>query len=85
MPDFLPPDLQAQRQQVADLATTILVPLRDDPLLTPESRAAQVRSVSQAAGLYALTQTDTTPELTLLVLRETLAQHGVGQIGRAHV
>ncbi len=80
MPDFLPPDLQAQRQQVADLAATVLVPLRDDPSLTPECRAAQVRAVSQAAGLYALTQTEAAPELTLLVLRETLAQHGVGHL-----
>ena len=80
MPDFLTPELQAQRQQVAELATSTLVPLRDDPLLSPESRAAQVRAVSQAAGLYALTQTDATPELTLLVLRETLAQHGVGHL-----
>ena len=80
MPDFLTPELQAQRQQVADLATTTLVALRDNPALTPESRAAQVRAASQAAGLFALTQIDTTPELTLLVLRETLAQLGVGHL-----
>jgi acyl-CoA dehydrogenase len=80
MPDFLSPALQAQRQQVADLATRSLIPLRDNPSLTPESRAAQVREASKAAGLFALTQIDTTPELTLLVLRETLAQHGVGHL-----
>jgi acyl-CoA dehydrogenase len=80
MPDFLSPALQAQRSQVADLALHSLVPLRDNPSLTPESRAAQVREASKAAGLFALTQIDTTPELTLLVLRETLAQHGVGHL-----
>ena len=80
MPDFLPPDLTARRDQVAELARSTLLPLRDDTTLSTADRAAKVRDASKAAGLFGLTQTADTPELLLLVLRETLAQWGVGHL-----
>ena len=80
MPDFLSPELQALRAQVADLATGRLQPLRDDAALADDLRFAQVRDAAKAAGLYGLTQDRSTPALTLLVVRETLAQHGVGHL-----
>ncbi|MFN0185819.1 MAG: acyl-CoA dehydrogenase family protein [Aquabacterium sp.] len=80
MPDFLPPDLQARRDAVADLARHVLAPLRDDTALGTAERAARVRAASQAAGLYGLTQADDSAELLLLVVRETLARHCVAQL-----
>jgi acyl-CoA dehydrogenase len=80
MPDSLSPALAALRDRVADLACQHLVPLRDNPHLSPAERAAQVRMLSKAAGLFGLTQAVHTPELSLLVARETLAQHGVGHL-----
>ncbi len=81
MPDCLSDEQQALRDRVAQLASTTLVPLRDDGQLTPPQRAARVREASKAAGLFGLTQDPATPALTLLVLRETLARHGVGHLG----
>ena len=80
MPDNLSPALAALQQQWADLAQHALAQLRDDDSLAPAARAAQVRELSKAAGLFTLTQTAGTPELTLLVARETLAMHGVGHL-----
>ncbi len=80
MPDFLPTELQTLRTQVAQLATDTLVPLRDDASLSRDERVAQVRAASKAAGLFGLTQAPDTSELQLLVVRETLAQHGVGHL-----
>ncbi len=80
MPDGLPPALVALRDSVADLARHALVPLRDDLQLAPDTRAAQVRALCKAAGLFNLTQAADTRALTLLVARETLAQHGVGHL-----
>lgn len=80
MPDFLSVDLQALQAQMAELATSTLAPLRDDPTLEAATRARRVRAASKAAGLYGLTQAPGTPELQLLVVREALAQHGVGHL-----
>jgi alkylation response protein AidB-like acyl-CoA dehydrogenase len=81
MPDSLSPALATLQQQWADLAQHALAQLRDDDSLSPAARAARVRELSKAAGLFTLTQTADTPELTLLVARETLAMHGVGHLG----
>lgn len=80
MPDCLPPALSDLRDRVADLARHPLAALRDDDSLTAAARAARVREAAKAAGLFSLTQTADTPALTLLVARETLAQHGVGHL-----
>lgn len=80
MPDFLPDALCSLRDRVATLAREQLAPLRDDDRLTPAARAAQVRQAAKAAGLFGLTQDPDTSELSLLVARETLAQHGVGHL-----
>lgn len=80
MPDCLSPALCALRERVADLARDSLAALRDNDQLTPDARAEQVRALSKAAGLFGLTQAADTPELDLLVARETLAQHGVGHL-----
>lgn len=80
MPDFLSAELQATRERVAQLAAETLAPLRDDATLSPEARAARVREAAKAAGIFGLTQAGDTPELTLLVVRETLAQQGVGHL-----
>ncbi len=80
MPDCLSPALTSLRDRVASLACHDLAPLRDDERLDPAGRAAQVRALSKAAGVFGLTQAADTPELTLLVVRETLAQHGVGHL-----
>ena len=77
MPDFLGNDLTALRDRVATLAQGPLAALRDDATLTPADLAARVRALSKQAGLFTLTQADDTPALTLLVVRETLARHGV--------
>jgi hypothetical protein len=77
VPDFLSPELQAFRDRIEQLATGTLIGLRDDAALEPATRAAKVRDASRAAGVYGLTQADDTPALTLLVVRETLARHGV--------
>ncbi|MBL8351279.1 MAG: acyl-CoA dehydrogenase [Burkholderiaceae bacterium] len=80
MPDSLSAALCALRDRTAALARDHLVALRDDDRLTPGERAARVRGLSKAAGLFTLTQTADTPDLTLLVARETLAIHGVGHL-----
>jgi alkylation response protein AidB-like acyl-CoA dehydrogenase len=80
MPDCLSPALATLRDRVADLARHALVPLRDNTHLSPAERATQVRGLSKAAGLFGLTQAANTPELDLLVARETLALHGVGHL-----
>jgi alkylation response protein AidB-like acyl-CoA dehydrogenase len=80
MPDNLPPALTLLRDRVAELARHTLAALRDDARLTPVARAAQVRVLSKAAGLFGLTQAADTPALSMLVARETLAQHGVGHL-----
>ena len=56
MPDSLSPALATLREHVADLARHALVPLRDNEHLSPAERAAQVRVLSKAAGLFGLTQ-----------------------------
>ena len=80
MPDFLSPELQAFRDRIDQLATGTLVGLRDDASLDAAERAARVRAASKAAGVYGLTQDESTPALTLLVARDTLASHGVGHL-----
>ena len=80
MPEFLSPDLQAFRDRVATLARDTLTALRDDPQLAPSVRTQRVRDASQAAGIYTLTQVRDTPALTMLVVRDTLASHGVGSL-----
>ena len=80
MPEFLSPDLQAFRDRVATLARDTLTGLRDDPQLAPSVRTQRVRDASQAAGIYTLTQVRDTPALTMLVVRDTLASHGVGSL-----
>lgn len=80
MPDSLSPELCALRDCVADLAQHRLAPLRDDGRITAAELAARVRELSKAAGLFTLTQAADTPELSLLVARETLAMHGVGHL-----
>lgn len=80
MPDCLSPALCALRERIADLARDSLAALRDNDQLAPDARAEQVRALSKAAGLFGLTQAADTPELDLLVARETLAQHGVGHL-----
>ena len=80
MPDFLSPELQAFHERIDQLATGTLVGLRHDASLDPAERAARVRAASKAAGVYGLTQDETTPALTLLVARDTLASHGVGHL-----
>jgi len=80
MPDGLSPALCALRERVADLARDSLAALRDNDQLTSDARTEQVRARSKAAGLFGLTQAAGTPELDLLVARETLAQHGVGHL-----
>ncbi|MEI8302209.1 MAG: acyl-CoA dehydrogenase [Burkholderiales bacterium] len=80
MPEFLSPELTALRDRVASLASDTLAALRDDAALSPADRAARVRAASKAAGIYHLTQAADTPELTLLVVRETLALHNTGHL-----
>jgi len=80
VPDFLSPELQAFRDRIDQLATGTLVGLRDDASLDAAERAARVRAASKAAGVYGLTQDESTPALTLLVARDTLASHGVGHL-----
>ena len=80
MPDCLSPALSALRERITDLARDALVPLRDNDQLAPDARAAQVRLLSKAAGLFGLTQANDTPALTMLVARETLARYGVGHL-----
>jgi acyl-CoA dehydrogenase len=80
MPDQLNDTLAALRDGVAALAQGPLATLRDDAALAPAALAAQVRVLSRAAGLYGLTQDETTPALTLLVARETLARHDAGHL-----
>lgn len=80
MPEFLSPELQDLRERAAKVATDSLIALRDDPQLEPAARALEIRNASRAAGVYGLTQSHSTPALTLLVVRETLASHGVGHL-----
>ncbi len=80
MPDFLSAELQARRAALTDLCTGTLQRLRDDASLSDGERATRVRTASKAAGVFELTQSSHTPELLLLVVRETLAQHGVGHL-----
>jgi acyl-CoA dehydrogenase len=80
MPDFLSDDLAALRDRVAALAQGPLAALRDDATLSDAERAARVRALAKDAGLFGLTQNHTTPALTLLVARETLARHGANHL-----
>ena len=80
MPDFLNHDLAALHDRVAALARGPLAALRDDDTLAPAGRAAQVRALSKDAGLFGLLQDGSTPALTVLVVRETLARHNVGHL-----
>jgi len=80
MPDFLSHDLSTLRERVATLARGPLAALRDDDALAPAARAAQVRALSKDAGLFGLLQDSSTPALTVLVVRETLARHNVGHL-----
>ena len=79
MPEFLSPELNSLRESVTALATGTLSMLRDDASLSAGNRAARVRAASLEAGLYDLTRT-ATPALTMLVVREALASHGVGHL-----
>ena len=80
VPELLTPDLIALRDRVLKLADETLAPLRDDEALQAAQRGAAVREASKAAGVYGLTQSDDTPALTLLVVREALASRGVGHL-----
>ena len=80
MPDFLSHDLSTLRERVATLARGPLAALRDDAALAPADLAAQVRGLSKEACLFGLLQDTSTPALTVLVVRETLARHNVGHL-----
>lgn len=80
MPEFLSAELVALRDRASALARDVLAGLRDDTNLDAATRAARVRAASKAAGIYGLTQSADTPALTLLVVRDTLASHGVGHL-----
>lgn len=80
MPELLTPDLIALRDRALKLADDTLAPLRDDAALEPAQRATRVREASKAAGVYGLTQSDDTPALTSLVVREALASRGVSHL-----
>jgi acyl-CoA dehydrogenase len=80
MPDFLSDDLAVLRDRTAALAQGPLAALRDDATLSDAERAARVRALAKDAGLFGLTQNHTTPALTLLVARETLARHGANHL-----
>ena len=80
MPEFLSTELQQLRESSAALARDSLLALRDNARLDAGTRAQQVRAASKAAGIYHLTQDEHTTELALLVVRETLASHGVGHL-----
>lgn len=80
MPELLSAELIALRDRVRALADGPLTELRDDASLSDVDRAARVREASKAAGVYALTQHDDTPALTMVVARETLAWRGVAML-----
>ena len=80
MPEFLSDELKSLRDRVASLATGELAAVRDAADLPAAEAAARVRGASKAAGVYALTQTEGVSELALLVVRETLARHGVSHL-----
>ena len=80
MPEFLSDELKSLRDRVASLATGELAAVRDATGLAAGDAAARVREASKAAGVYALTQTEGVSELALLVVRETLAHHGVSHL-----
>lgn len=84
MPEQLPPELVTLRDRIDELARTVLVPLRDDELLSSRERADRVRGASKAIGLYGLTQPGAdgsrASALALVVARDTLGAHGVGHL-----
>ena len=91
VPEFLSPALLAWRDRAERLATDELIPLREDPTLGSNLRRDGVRAASKRAGVHALTQGEfadgphqgegaAEPALRLLVVREALARHGVGQV-----
>ena len=80
MPEFISDELKELRQRAASLSTDALIALRDDSSLDSTARATKVRAASKAAGIYGLTQDEQTSALCLLVVRETLASHGVGHL-----
>lgn len=84
MPELLPPLLVELRDRVSTLARDLTV-LRDDASLDDPERTARVRAASKAAGVFSLTQPsdDRGPERSALgsvVVRDTLAQHGVAHL-----
>lgn len=85
MPEFLPPPLVELRDRTERVAAELAV-LRDDPALEPPERNRRVRAATEAAGIRRLTLDPaaggcpTEPALTLLVVREALARHGVGHL-----
>ena len=80
MPEFISDELKELRRRVTSLSTDTLIALRDDSPLEPAARATKVRAASKAAGIYGLTQDEQTSALSLLVVREALASHGVGHL-----
>ncbi|MFN0025961.1 MAG: acyl-CoA dehydrogenase family protein [Acidimicrobiales bacterium] len=84
MPEFLSEELLAWRAKAERLALEHLVALRDDPALSVARRRELTVAASRASGIAALTQPghqrSAEPELRLLVVRETLARHGVGHL-----
>lgn len=80
MPELLTPDLIALRDRALKLADESLARLRDDDSLQPSQQASAVRDASRAAGVYGLTQSEDTPALALLVMREALASRGVSHL-----
>jgi alkylation response protein AidB-like acyl-CoA dehydrogenase len=80
MPDFISDDLKSLQSRANALAQDVLIGLRNDASLDAARRAEKVRAASKAAGIYGLTQDDRISALTLLVVREALASHGVGHL-----
>jgi alkylation response protein AidB-like acyl-CoA dehydrogenase len=80
MPEFISDNLKSLQSRANALAQDVLIGLRDDASLDAARRAEKVRAASKAAGIYGLTQDDRSSALTLLVVREALASHGVGHL-----
>jgi alkylation response protein AidB-like acyl-CoA dehydrogenase len=79
VPEILTPELIEMRDRVAALAVDTLIPQCADPTLSAKDLRRRAQAASQAVGLYELTQ-QSGSVLALVVARDTLAQHNVGQL-----